>query len=174
MFLRNEVLTELKNTSFRRLVKFEIVFCSFSLPDFLERNSRFPYFLSSFFFFFFSVWSFFHEHSSRFIEQQEKWNAISLTPLYHFHSFHRLLDIMLIIKTILLTKCFNGLFHFLWYFDFMEIIFCGKSQNLQNPQNIICTKIYAPLKVSYSSFSWIYQITWNLQTKVNFGFRGIP
>ena len=53
MFLRNEVLTELKNTSFRRLVKFEIVFCSFSLPDFLERNSRFPYFLSSFFFFLF-------------------------------------------------------------------------------------------------------------------------
>ena len=45
-----------------------------------RRNSRF------------SLWVFFHEHS-RFIGQQGKGEAISLTPLYHLHSLHRQLDI---------------------------------------------------------------------------------
>ena len=34
--------------------------------------------------FFFPIWVFFHEHS-RLAGQQGKWEAISLTPLYHFH-----------------------------------------------------------------------------------------
>ena len=37
---------------------------------------------------FFSRWVFFHEHL-RFTGQQGKRDAISLTPLYHFHPFHR-------------------------------------------------------------------------------------
>ena len=41
---------------------------------------------------FFSIWVFFHEHS-RFRGQQEKGETIFLTPLYHFHPFHRHLDI---------------------------------------------------------------------------------
>ena len=41
-----------------------------------------------FFFFFFFTWVFFHEHS-RFTGQQGKWEAISLSPLYHFHPLHR-------------------------------------------------------------------------------------
>ena len=45
-------------------------------------------------FFFFSIWVFFHEHS-RFAGQQGKGEAISLTPLYHFHPLHRHLDISL-------------------------------------------------------------------------------
>ena len=44
------------------------------------------------FFFFFSIWVFFHEHS-QFIGQQEKGEAISLSPLYHFHPLHRHLGI---------------------------------------------------------------------------------
>ena len=43
-------------------------------------------------FFFFSMWVFFHIHS-RFTGQQGKREAIYLTPLYHFHSLHRHLDI---------------------------------------------------------------------------------
>ena len=43
-------------------------------------------------FFFFSTWVFFHEHS-RFTGQQRKGEAISLSPLYHFHPLHRHLDI---------------------------------------------------------------------------------
>ena len=42
--------------------------------------------------FFFSIWVFFHEHS-RFTGQQGKGEAISLTPLCHFHPYHRHLDI---------------------------------------------------------------------------------
>ena len=42
--------------------------------------------------FFFSIWVFFHEHS-QFTGQQGKGEAISLTPLYHFHPLHRHLDI---------------------------------------------------------------------------------
>ena len=38
--------------------------------------------------FFFLIWVFFHEHS-RFTGQQGKGEAISLSPLYHFHPFHR-------------------------------------------------------------------------------------
>ena len=45
---------------------------------------------------FFSIWIFFHEHS-RFTGQQGKGEVISLTPLYHLHSFHRHLDINLVI-----------------------------------------------------------------------------
>ena len=41
---------------------------------------------------FFSIWFFFYEHS-RFPGQQRKGEAISSTPLYHFHRFHRQLDI---------------------------------------------------------------------------------
>ena len=41
---------------------------------------------------FFSIWLFFHEHL-RFSEQEGKWETIYLTPLYHFRSFHRQLDI---------------------------------------------------------------------------------
>ena len=37
---------------------------------------------------FISIWVFFHEHP-RFTGQQRKGGAISLTPLYHFHSLHR-------------------------------------------------------------------------------------
>ena len=43
-------------------------------------------------FFFFSVRVFFREHS-RFTEQQEKGEALSLASLYHFHPLHRHLDI---------------------------------------------------------------------------------
>ena len=42
--------------------------------------------------FFFSIWGFFQEHL-RFTEQQEKREAISLIPLYHFHPLHRNIDI---------------------------------------------------------------------------------
>ena len=41
---------------------------------------------------FFLIWVFFHEYS-RFAGQQGKVEAISLTPLYHFHPFPRYLDI---------------------------------------------------------------------------------
>ena len=41
---------------------------------------------------FFSMWVFIHEHL-RFTRQQRKGEAISLTPHYHFHPFHRQLDI---------------------------------------------------------------------------------
>ena len=50
---------------------------------------------------FFSIWIFFHEHS-RFIGEQGNGEAISLTPLYHFHPLHRQLghlDISLAITT---------------------------------------------------------------------------
>ena len=40
----------------------------------------------------FAIWGFFYEHS-RFTAQQGKGEAISLTPLYHFHPLHRHLDI---------------------------------------------------------------------------------
>ena len=40
----------------------------------------------------FFIWVFFHKHS-RFAGQQGKDEAISLTPLYHFHLLHRHLDI---------------------------------------------------------------------------------
>ena len=43
-------------------------------------------------FLFFSIWVFFRKHS-RFTGQQEKEEAISLSPLYHFHSLHIHLDI---------------------------------------------------------------------------------
>ena len=46
----------------------------------------------SFIFTFLSVWVFFHEHSW-FTGQQEKGEAISLTPLYYFHPLHRHLKI---------------------------------------------------------------------------------
>ena len=45
---------------------------------------------------FFSIWVFFQEHS-RFPGQQGKKVAISSSPLYHFHSLHRHLDIRLAI-----------------------------------------------------------------------------
>ena len=48
--------------------------------------------LNFFFLFFFSIWVFFHEHS-RITGLQGKGEGISLTPHYHFHSFHRQLDI---------------------------------------------------------------------------------
>ena len=35
----------------------------------------------------FSIWVFYHEHS-RFTGQQGKEEAITLTPLYHFHLIH--------------------------------------------------------------------------------------
>ena len=41
---------------------------------------------------FFAIWIFVHEHL-RFTGQQEKGEAISLTPHYHFHSLHRYVDI---------------------------------------------------------------------------------
>ena len=46
----------------------------------------------------FSIWVFFHKHS-QFTEQQGKGEAISLTPLYHFHPLHRHLDISRAITT---------------------------------------------------------------------------
>ena len=42
--------------------------------------------------FFFFTWVFFHNHS-QFTGQQGKGESISLTPFYHFHPFHRYLDI---------------------------------------------------------------------------------
>ena len=42
---------------------------------------------------FFCIWVFFHEHS-QFTGQQGKGEAISLSPLYHFHLLHRHLDIL--------------------------------------------------------------------------------
>ena len=47
-------------------------------------------------FFFFAIWVFFHEHS-RITGQHGKGEAISLTPRYHFHSFHRHLEISRVI-----------------------------------------------------------------------------
>ena len=44
----------------------------------------------------FFIWVFFHKHS-RFAGQQGKDEAISLTPLYHFHLLHRHLDITRVI-----------------------------------------------------------------------------
>ena len=41
---------------------------------------------------FFSFWVFFHEHS-RFTGQQGKGEGIYLIPVYHYHPFHRQLDI---------------------------------------------------------------------------------
>ena len=45
-----------------------------------------------FFIYFFIIWVFFHKYS-RFTRQQGKGEAISLTPLYHFHLLHWYLDI---------------------------------------------------------------------------------
>ena len=47
--------------------------------------------------FFFSIWVFFNEHP-RFTGQQGKEKAISLTPLYHFHTLHRHLEISRVIN----------------------------------------------------------------------------
>ena len=47
-------------------------------------------------FFFFSIWVFFYEHS-RLTGQRWKAEAISLTPLYHFHPLHRHFDISWVI-----------------------------------------------------------------------------
>ena len=41
---------------------------------------------------FFSIWLFFHKYS-KFIGHYGKGEAISLTPLYHFHQLHRRLEI---------------------------------------------------------------------------------
>ena len=49
--------------------------------------------------YFFSIWISFHEHS-RFIGQQGNGEAISVTPLYHFHSLHRHLGHLEIILAI--------------------------------------------------------------------------
>ena len=49
-----------------------------------------------FFFDFFSIRVFFHNHS-RITGLQEKGEGISLTPHYHFHPFHRHLDISRVI-----------------------------------------------------------------------------
>ena len=43
-------------------------------------------------FYFFSIWVFFHK-DSQFTGQQGEGEAISLTPLYHFHLLHRPLNI---------------------------------------------------------------------------------
>ena len=72
------------------------------------------------FLFFFSIWHFFHDYS-RFTGQQVKEEAISLYPFYHFHPFHRHLDISWVItakssplrtagsrKLLLLEKCLNS------------------------------------------------------------------
>ena len=56
----------------------------------------FQTFLTNPFLFFFFFICFFNEHS-RLTGQQGKGDAISLTPLYPFHSFHRHLDISLTI-----------------------------------------------------------------------------
>ena len=45
---------------------------------------------------FFSIWVFFHEHS-RITGLQRKGEGISSTPYYHFHPFHRHLDISRVI-----------------------------------------------------------------------------
>ena len=45
---------------------------------------------------FFLSWFFFQEHLE-FIGQQGKREAISLTPLYHFHLLHRHLDVCQVI-----------------------------------------------------------------------------
>ena len=50
------------------------------------------------FIYFFTICVFFYEHS-RFTGQQEKWEAVSLTPIYHFQSPYRHLDISQAITT---------------------------------------------------------------------------
>ena len=51
-----------------------------------------------FVFLFFSIWLLLQEYS-QFTGQQVKGEAISLYPFYHFHPFHRLLDITWVIAT---------------------------------------------------------------------------
>ena len=46
-----------------------------------------------FVFVFFSMWAFFHEHSSTNHKTAGEGEGISLTPHYHFHRLHRHLDI---------------------------------------------------------------------------------
>ena len=46
---------------------------------------------------YFSIWVFFHEHS-QFTGLQEKAEATSVTPLYHFHLLHRHLHISQVIS----------------------------------------------------------------------------
>ena len=50
----------------------------------LARNEKFIRTGASDLVIFYPIWVFFREHSW-FTGQQEKWEAISLTPLYHFH-----------------------------------------------------------------------------------------
>ena len=65
----------------------------FSLLQFIFSLTRFPWNICHIeyphlplYLVFFSTWVFFHEHS-QFTGQQGKGEAISLSPLYHFHHF---------------------------------------------------------------------------------------
>ena len=62
--------------------------------------SRVSFLFFDLFFFFFFCRVFLHEHSL-FTEQQGKAEAISLTPLYHFHPLHRHLDISRVISAVI-------------------------------------------------------------------------
>ena len=57
----------------------------------------------------------------------------------------------------------------------MEIIFCGKSINLQNLQNVTCTKIYPPNKklASPPSAEYILILSHHMEhtNKSEFGFE---
>ena len=63
--------------------------------------------------FFFSIWVFFHEHS-RFTGQQGKGEAISSSPLYHFHLLHKQLEVS---RAITAESSLSGVwwFCFVWY-----------------------------------------------------------
>ena len=62
------------------------------ISDFRPLNGSGNHVLASFVKIVFSIWAFFHEHS-RITGLPGKGEGISLTPYYHFHPFHRHLDI---------------------------------------------------------------------------------
>ena len=77
----------------------EEIYCGVGLPhlvwtpSYLRCSLDYPSWATHFFLLvFFSIWVLFHEHS-RITELQGKGEDISLTPYYHFHRFHRQLDI---------------------------------------------------------------------------------
>ena len=65
-------------------------------PHYLQTQNHFSFINKTedylIFVFFFSICVFFHNHS-RIAELQGKLEGFSLTPRYHFHSFHRYLNI---------------------------------------------------------------------------------
>ena len=71
---------------------YALLFVAFILSCFLNFKIAFKGSPSICSWSFFHIWAFFHEHS-RFTGRQEKGEAISLSPLYHFHPLHKHWDI---------------------------------------------------------------------------------